>query len=274
MQYGCHVSLGKGLLDAAKRAKDLGADTFQIFSKNPKSLREKKIDIEDAKKGREFCQTNNLTLILHTPYITNLSTPKEDLHELTVRSLIEDLHIAEAYGAIGAVVHCGKHVEMGEEYGLNKMIETLDEILENYNGSAKLLLENTAGQGSELGLAPETLMYIRNSTKYPEKIGFCFDTCHAFAAGEWNEGSFNNFIERAEQTGYLANIACIHFNDSKAPFNSRKDRHAKIGKGEIGSEALAKFLHCEKLQHIPFILETPVDDEEEYRDEIEYIKTI
>ncbi|GBF11080.1 deoxyribonuclease IV [Tepidibacillus infernus] len=271
MQLGCHISVSKGLEKAAQKAHELGAETFQVFTKNPRGLKPKKVDMKDALNGVEFCKEHGITVICHTPYITNLSTPKEDLQEVTIRSIVEDLNIAEAYGAIGAVVHCGKHVGEGEEYGIKRMIETLDLILEQYDGPVKLLLENTAGQGSELGLAPETLMEIRNNTKYPEKIEFCFDTCHAFAAGQWNEEQFDDFIKRAEEAGYLEHIKVIHFNDSKVPFNSRKDRHEKIGQGEIGAKALQKFLQCEKLEHIPFILETPVTEEEEYKDEIVYL---
>lgn len=274
MQLGCHISVSKGLRKAAEKAIELGAETFQIFTKNPRGLRPKKIDVVDAEAGVEFCKEHGITVVCHTPYITNLSTPDRGLHEATIRSIIEDLKIAEAYGAIGAVVHCGKHVGEGEEYGIKRMVETLDEILEDYNGPVQLLLENTAGQGSELGLDPQTLMDIRSQTKFPDKIGFCFDTCHAFAAGQWNEETFEEFIKRSDQVGYLDHIKVIHFNDSKVPFNSRKDRHAKIGQGEIGSKALQKFLQCEKLKEVPFILETPVEEEEEYKEEILYLREL
>src|SRR5581483_623421 len=119
---------------------------------------------------------HGIQLIAHTPYISNLSTPKEDLHQLTIRSIREDLDIAEAYGAIGAVVHCGKHVGQGEEVGRRRMVETINLILADYEGNTHLLLENTAGQGSELGLTLDELMEIRQATDNPEKIGFCFDT--------------------------------------------------------------------------------------------------
>ncbi|QDX95219.1 Endonuclease IV [Brevibacillus laterosporus] len=274
MKIGCHISVAKGLEKAAMQAVHLGAQSFQVFTKNPRGLKPKKIDHKDADKGVEIMTKHDITLVCHTPYITNLSTPKEDLQEVTIRSIVEDLHIAEAYGAIGAVVHCGKHVGEGEEYGTKRMVETLDLILEQYNGPVKLLLENTAGQGTELGLTVHALEEIRKASKYPEKIGYCFDTCHAFAAGQWDEESFDKLVEDMEQTGYLNSLVCIHFNDSKVPFGSRKDRHEKIGKGEIGSDALAKFLRSEKLQHLPVVLETPVDDEQEYADELVYVRDL
>ncbi|WP_028987710.1 deoxyribonuclease IV [Thermicanus aegyptius] len=273
MYIGCHISVGKGIYAAAERAVELGARSFQVFSKNPRSLKPKKIDYEDAEKAVRFMKERDLKLILHTPYITNLSSPKEDLTEITISSLKEDLHIAEVFGSPGAVVHVGKHVGEGEEFGFRRMVETLNAILGDYNGPVKLLLENTAGQGSEMGLTLKELMRIREATDVADKIGFCFDTCHGFAAGIWNGETYGELVEEMEKTGYLEHLMAIHFNDSKAPFHSRKDRHEKIGKGEIGSEALSRFIHDPHFQSLPIILETPVEDEWEYRDEMEYIRT-
>ncbi|SEN07786.1 deoxyribonuclease IV [Lihuaxuella thermophila] len=271
MKIGCHISVAKGFHKAAMRARELGAESFQVFTKNPRGLRPKKIDLADAERGKAFCEKHGITLVAHTPYITNLSTPKQDLHEVTIRSIKEDLHIAEAYGAVGAVVHCGKHVGEGEEYGKRRMIETLNRILSDYEGTTKLLLENTAGQGSELGLTIRELMEIRSATDYPERIGFCFDTCHGFAAGVWSADTYEELLKEMEETGYLNELVAIHFNDSKAPYNSRKDRHEKIGKGEIGAEALSLFLRDKRLEGLPVILETPVEEEQEYADEMVYL---
>lgn len=274
MYIGCHMSVGNGLFAATKKALELGARSFQVFSKNPRSLRPKKIDEEDAARAVRLMREEDLKIILHTPYITNLSSPKDDLHALTISSLKEDLRIAEAFGAPGAVVHVGKHVGEGEEYGFRRMVETLNAILKDYHGPVKLLLENTAGQGSEMGLTIRDLVRIREATDVPEKIGFCFDTCHGFAAGIWNEETYHDLIQEMVETGYLQDLYAIHLNDSKAPFRSHKDRHEKIGKGEIGAKALSKFLHDDHFRSLPMILETPVEDEVEYRDEMEYVRTL
>jgi deoxyribonuclease IV len=271
MKIGCHISVAKGLTKAAQKAYELGAESFQVFTKNPRGLKPKQLNLEDADQGRRFCEEHEIMLIAHTPYITNLSTPKEDLHRVTVRSIKEDLRIAEAYGAVGAVVHCGKHVGQGEEWGRQRMIETLNLILADYEGDTLLLLENTAGQGSELGLTIKELMAIRQATDYPSKIGFCFDTCHGFAAGIWEKETFPDLMKEMETSDYLQHLVAIHFNDSKVPYHSRKDRHAKIGKGEIGTEALALFLHVPQLEGKPIILETPVEDEREYAEEIQFL---
>ena len=271
MKIGCHISVAKGFYKAAQRARELGADSFQVFTKNPRGLRPKKLNHTDAERGKHFCEEHGISLVCHTPYITNLSTPKPDLHEVTIRSIKEDLMIAEAYGAVGAVVHCGKHVGEGEEYGRKRMVETLNKILADYEGKTKLLLENTAGQGSELGLTIQELVEIREATDKPEKIGFCFDTCHGFAAGIWTEETFSDLVSEMEDTKYLENLVAIHFNDSKAPSGSRKDRHEKIGKGEIGAEALSLFLKEPRFEGLPVVLETPVDDEQEYSEEMKYL---
>ncbi|MGA8941390.1 MAG: deoxyribonuclease IV [Thermoactinomyces sp.] len=274
MKIGCHISVSKGLLKAAKRAHELGADAFQVFTKNPRALRPKKLNLNDAEKGKKYCEEQGITLVCHTPYITNLSTPKPDLHEVTIRSIKEDLAIADAFGAVGAVVHCGKHVGEGEEYGRRRMVETLNLILEEYEGNTKLLLENTAGQGSELGLSIRELVEIRAAVNRPEKIGFCFDTCHAYAAGVWNGETFADLVNEMEETKYLENLVAIHFNDSKAPWGSRKDRHEKIGKGEIGAESLSLFLNEPRFEDLPVVLETPVEDEQEYAEEIRYLREL
>lgn len=274
MYIGCHMSVGKGLYAAAERADQFGARSFQVFSKNPRSLKPKKIDWEDAEKAVRLMKEKDLKLILHTPYITNLSSPKEDLHAITISSLREDLQIAEAFGSPGAIVHVGKHVGEGEAFGFRRMVETLNAILKDYDGPVKLLLENTAGQGSEMGLTITELMRIREATEVPEKIGFCFDTCHGFAAGIWNKERYQSLIQEMEETGYIKHLMAIHFNDSKAPYESHKDRHEKIGKGEIGAEALSLFLHDDHFRELPIILETPVDDEVEYRDEMAYVRSL
>ncbi|MBA4547592.1 deoxyribonuclease IV [Thermoactinomyces intermedius] len=271
MKIGCHISVAKGFYKAAQKARELGADSFQVFTKNPRGLRPKKLNHTDAERGRQFCEEHGISLVCHTPYITNLSTPKPDLHEVTIRSIKEDLMIAEAYGAVGAVVHCGKHVGEGEAYGRERMVETLNKILADYEGNTKLLLENTAGQGSELGLTIQELVDIREATDAPEKIGFCFDTCHGFAAGIWMEETFSDLVNEMEKTKYLENLVAIHFNDSKAPAGSRKDRHEKIGKGEIGEKALSLFLKEPRFEGLPVVLETPVEDEQEYSEEMKYL---
>ncbi|OUM87776.1 MAG: endonuclease IV [Bacillus thermozeamaize] len=272
MKLGCHISVAQGFAQAARKAVALGAESFQVFTKSPRSLKSKKVDVADAEKGVAYCKEQGLSVITHTPYITNLSTPDPGLQEATIRSLQEDLIISGHYGAIGAVVHCGKHVGEGEELGIQRMIDTINRILDGTESPALLLLENTAGQGSELGKELETLVRVREAVEQKDRLGFCFDTCHSFAAGLWQGGELEQFLHLAKETGYLPHVKAVHLNDSKAPYDSRKDRHEKIGQGEIGLEAILDFLESFPLSGMPVVLETPVQREEEYADEMEMVR--
>lgn len=274
VKIGCHLSIAKGLEAAAKNAVRLNAQAFQFFSKNPRGFRSKTINREDADKGVALMRQHGLATIAHSPYITNLSTPKPDLQELTVRSLVEDLTICDAYGTPGLVVHSGKHVDMGESYGLDRMVETLNLILEAYQGPCRILLENTAGQGSEVGTTLEQLVQTRARTIAPERVGFCFDTCHGFAAGLWNAELLPAFLQTARDTGYLQALQAIHFNDSKGPFGNHRDRHEFIGKGNIGEEALSAFLRSPEFQVLPVLLETPAENEADYGPEMAYVRRL
>lgn len=274
VKIGCHLSIAKGFEAAVKNALRLEAESFQFFSKNPRAFKSKKVDLADAAKGIALMREHGLIAIAHSPYITNLSTPKPDLQELTVRSLVEDLTICDAYGSPGLVVHSGKHVEMGETYGQDRMVETLNLILAEYQGPCQILLENTAGQGSEIGTTLEQLMATRARTNAPERIGFCFDTCHGFAAGIWSGETLAEFLQAGRETGYFEELRAIHLNDSKGPFGNRRDRHELIGKGEIGTEALRAFLRTPEFRDLPAMLETPVEDEAAYGPEMAYVREL
>ncbi|MHB9145677.1 MAG: deoxyribonuclease IV [Symbiobacteriia bacterium] len=274
VKIGCHLSIAKGFEATVKNALRLEAEAFQFFSKNPRAFKSKKVDLADAEKGVALMRQHGLAAIAHSPYITNLSTPKPDLQELTVRSLVEDLTICDAYGTPGLVVHSGKHVEMGESFGLGRMVETLNLILAAYQGPCQILLENTAGQGSEIGTTLEQLVETRARTEAPERIGFCFDTCHGFAAGLWSGDGLQEFLKAGRETGYFEHLRAIHLNDSKGPFGNRRDRHELIGKGEIGAAALGAFLRTPEFQTLPVLLETPVEDQDEYGPEMAYVREL
>lgn len=274
MKLGCHISISKGLKKAAETAVRLGAESFQIFTKNPRSFRGKSPDPKDAAAGVAFCQEHQIPVVAHAPYITNLSTPDEELRTISIASLVLDLQIAEAYGAVGLVCHMGKHVGQGEEYGMKRMAETIDMILDQYKGPVPFLLENTAGQGTELGLSIEQCLEARAMTSSPERIGFCFDTCHAFVAGQYLPETWDAFMEQARSRGYWELVKAIHLNDSKVEHGSRKDRHAAIGKGFIGEEGIATLLKSGAFAGRPVVLETPVDSEEDYGPEMAYTRTL
>ncbi|HWI51882.1 MAG TPA: deoxyribonuclease IV [Symbiobacteriaceae bacterium] len=273
MKLGCHISIAKGYAAAVESAHRLGCEAFQFFTKNPRAFKGKSADPTEAAKGRALLAEYGLVAVAHAPYITNLSTPDPELREISIASLVQDLENAEAYGAIGTVCHMGKHVGEGEEKGMDRMIDTLNELLERYTGPCPLLLENTAGQGTELGTTLEQCLEVRNRVVQPDRIGFCFDTCHGFAAGAYRADGWAAFVEHAQAIGYWAHLKTLHLNDSKFDYACRKDRHANLGKGFIGESGIAEILGSPALAGLPVLLETPVETEDDYLPEMTYART-
>lgn len=255
-------------------AHGLGCESLQFFTKNPRAFKGKPADPAEAAQGRLLMEQYGLVAVAHAPYITNLSTPDPVLQEISIASLKLDLENAEAYGAVGCVCHMGKHVGQGEAYGMQRMVETLDLLLEQYQGPCRLLLENTAGQGSELGTSMEQCVDARSRVAQPQRIGFCFDTCHGFAAGAYTLDTWGDFVTRGRALGYWEHVKAIHLNDSKFDAGSRKDRHANLGKGFIGESGLAYLLRSGAFAGLPVVLETPVENEAEYGPEIAYARSL
>jgi deoxyribonuclease IV len=267
MIFGCHVSIREGYLAAAKLAYKKGASAFQFFPKNPRSLMVKDFDQEDALSCREFCEAHQLTSIIHTPYPTSL-TPTADKKSLTIQSIINDLTIADACGAIGVVIHFGSPIQSSdplESYQL--MIEMLNLVLEQWEGEALILIENIAG--GSMGVTLEEHVQVRNLSQYPEKIGFCFDTCHAFASGLWNGVNTDHLIQKGISLCYWSEVKAFHLNNSKYQTGSGKDRHANIFQnGYIKETEFNNMITQPMFQNIPFILETPKDEGISYEEEI------
>ncbi|MFL6556903.1 MAG: deoxyribonuclease IV [Bacillus sp. (in: firmicutes)] len=274
MIFGSHVSIRNGYLGAAKQAVANHASAFQYFPKNPRSLSIKDFDREDAKSCKEFCRNHQIHSIAHTPYSTNL-TPSPDKEQLTIDSLLNDLDIANTCGSIGVVVHYGSqisHTDPLASYHL--MLKILNEVLSQWEGDCLILLENNAGTKGALGTTLEELVQIRNLCDFPEKIGFCLDTCHAFASGLWNGENTADLIAKGESLGYFEQLKAIHLNNSKYPSGSKKDRHANIFQtnGYIKAEQLKGLLEAPIFQGIPLVLETPDDEGISHKEEIELLK--
>lgn len=274
MKLGCHISIAKGFPAAVESAHALGCEAFQFFTKNPRAFKGKPADPVEAAKGRLLMEQYGLVAVAHAPYITNLSTPDPELQAISIASLKLDLENAEAYGAVGCVCHMGKHVGQGEEYGMQRMVETLDLLLEQYQGPCLLLLENTAGQGSELGTSMEQCVEVRSRVAQPHRIGFCFDTCHGFAAGAYTVDTWDEFVAHGQALGYWKQLKAIHCNDSRFDAGSRKDRHANLGKGFIGEAGIAHLLRSGAFAGLPVVLETPVENEADYGPEITYARSL
>ena len=274
MIYGSHVSIRNGYLGAAKQAVANHASAFQYFPKNPRSLSIKDFDQEDAKNCKQFCQAHQLQSIAHTPYSTSL-TPSKDKQELTIHSLLNDLEIANACGSIGVVVHYGSQIsETDPLASYHLMLAMLNGVLIQWDGDCLILLENNAGTKGALGTTFEELVQIRSLCDYPEKIGFCLDTCHAFASGLWTGENSDELVKTGESLGYFAELKAIHLNNSKYPAGSKKDRHANIfhSNGHINQKKLQQLVMAPVFKGIPLVLETPDDEGMTHKEEIERLK--
>jgi deoxyribonuclease IV len=274
MLVGCHVSIRDGYREAAKNAYQQGAKAFQYFPKNPRSLTVKAFDERDAQACKQYCQQHALQSIAHTPYPTNLAVDDQTLYRVTVDSLLNDLAIADACGSIGVVVHFGqfKGEKQDPLYGYLRMIEMLNDILGKWHGEALLLIENNAGQGNRMGTTLEELTQVRSLIEQPQKVGFCLDTCHAFASTLWQGENWSEVAEHARQLGYLQHVKAVHLNDSMYPHQSFRDRHANIGKGFIPEGGFEAIFATPEFQEIPFILETPHLSGKTHQGEIAYVK--
>ncbi|MEW9698826.1 deoxyribonuclease IV [Paenibacillus sp. SI8] len=273
MFIGSHVSTRGGYIGAAKLAYSLGANAFQYFPMNPRSLATKKVNARDAEACAQFCQNHEMLSIGHAPYPLNPAVDEEE-RSLMVQLLLNGLHITEACGSVGLVVHFGKYVGKDSLQGYKNIIQCLNSATRDYRGSSLILLENQAGEGAQLGLTLEELAQVRKLCDHPDKIGFCLDTCHAFASGLWRGDDWTELEARAEQLDYLPHLKAVHLNDSMYPYGSRKDRHANIGRGYIGNGNLQQLLASERLQHIPFVLETRTASGGTHRSEIAHVRML
>ncbi|OBZ18181.1 endonuclease IV [Bacillus sp. FJAT-27264] len=273
-KIGAHVSIRGGYGRAARFAWESGATSFQYFPKNPRSLKLKPVDGRDAEDCASFCRENGIVSIAHTPYPTNMAAGKDAAipGAVMVSSLRNDLEIAEACGSLGIVVHFGQFGGMEPLQGYQNIIQCMNATLASWEGRTKLLIENQAGNHGREGMTLEELVKVRELSQYPDKIGFCFDTCHAYAAGIWNPEDTEALLRRGDDLGYWPHLVAIHLNDSKYPLASRRDRHAAIGRGYIGEKGLAGLLTSEPLQGAALVMETEKGPDGSHSREISLVK--
>jgi deoxyribonuclease-4 len=267
MRAGSHVSTRFGYRKAAEYAVAIGGNAFQYFPKNPRSLATKTFNRDDAQRCASWCKDQDIVSIAHGPYSVNPAIEGEMAQQMAMCTL-NDLDIAEACGSIGVVVHFGHYKGKDPLQGYRNIIQWMNSVTSLWNGKAKILLENQAGHQGPMGTTPEELMQIRAMCQVPEKVGFCLDTCHLYASGEWRQGEWQSFAERARKLGFWENVSAIHLNDSRYPAGSRKDRHASIAEGCIGKEGFRDLLSTPELKGVPLLLETPAGQDGTHRDQL------
>lgn len=259
---GAHQSIAGGYYKAVEIAHRTGCECVQIFSKNNNQWRAKPISPEEAQQFRDALKTLGVSHpISHDSYLINLGSPDDELWKKSIDAFVVELQRAEQLGIPYVVTHPGSYTTSTEARGLKRISRALNEVDRQTKGiAAKCLLENTAGQGSNLGWRFEHLVAIRDGLRDPDRLGgVCIDTCHLFAAGYAlsTEKDVKATLRQIDKTIGLEQVKAFHLNDSKAKFGSRVDRHAGIGRGEIGLEAFRVLMNDRRLRRTPMYLETP-----------------
>ena len=267
------MSIAAGLEKTAKNVVKMEANTMQIFSRNPRGSIYKTYSDEEVQKFQEIRRGNGFGPILaHAPYTMNLASEKESVYEFACTVIREDIRRMDALEIENLVFHPGSHTGIGVEAGIQNIIAGLNQAI---TGQEKIcvLLETMSGKGTEIGAKFEELKAIRDGVLHPERIGICLDTCHVYAAGYDIVENLDGVLEEFDRILGLDLLRAIHLNDSMMPFDSHKDRHAVIGGGEIGMDALLRVIRHPRLRGIPFYLETPLDDRG-HKEEIAKIKSL
>jgi deoxyribonuclease-4 len=275
-RLGVHVSIAGGIEKAADRARELGCSAMQIFSRNPRGWRASPFPLPMVRAFREKVKQFNLDpVVVHAPYLLNLASGNRELHRRSAKELSEDLKRAEQLGARYAVTHLGSAGEQGPGTGRNRVVQALKRILEQgFEGT--LLLENSAGGGNRVGASFEEVAQIMGGAGDDPRVGFCFDSCHGFAAGYDFRSPEQcwKLVKELDRTIGLERLKLIHLNDCSGALGSHRDRHQHIGKGEIGLTGFRSFLGQEALRKIPMILETPKEGPRDDRNNLARIRAL
>lgn len=254
---GCHLSSSKGYLAMGKTALSIGANTFQFFTRNPRGGKAKAVDPQDAAALMKLAEENNFgPLLAHAPYTMNPCAAEPRLLEFAEMVMTEDLQALEYVPGNLYNFHPGSHVKQGAEIGIEKIAAMLNRVLFAEQHTT-VLLETMAGKGSEVGRSFEELAAILDKVQLKDKMGVCLDTCHIFDAGYDIVNSLDEVLTSFDKLIGLERLKAIHLNDSLNMLGSRKDRHACIGAGNIGLEALTAVINHPALKNLPFYLETP-----------------
>lgn len=263
---GAHMSIAGGYYKAVERGAKVGCDVIQVFTKNNNQWRAKPLTDDDAVKFKNAMTETGVTHPLsHASYLINLASPKPDLRQKSIDAMVVELQRADALGIPYVVFHPGSFTTSTEEEGLDAIVGSLNKIHRETDALDSIpLLENTAGQGSNLGWKFEHLAFIIDHVKQPERVGVCIDTCHTFAAGHplGTPKDYAATIGAMDSTFGIRKIKAFHLNDSKKEFGSRKDRHEHIGEGEMGIEPFRLLVNDKRFKKIPMYLETEKGERE------------
>lgn len=257
LTIGCHLSTTKGFKAMGETALSIGANTFAFFTRNPRGGKAKAIDPDDAAALRALLAENNFgTLVAHAPYTLNPCSDKPHAREFALDCMADDLVRMEAVPHSYYNFHPGSHVKQGADIGIQLIAKLLNKVLAPEQ-TTTVLLETMAGKGTEVGRTFKELAAIIERVELNSHLGVCLDTCHIFDGGYDIVNNLDGVLEEFDRVIGLERLRALHINDSKNPLGSHKDRHERIGAGNIGLDAFARIVQHPALKSLPFILETP-----------------
>ena len=275
-RVGAHVSISGGVEKAVERQKNETGNCGQIFAGSPRTWAVSEYTEEDGERFQALRDEEDQNpYVIHSTYLVNLGTPKDDLFEKSLKCLQAELDAAEKLNVEYVVFHPGAHTGSGRDNGLTRIAEGIDEL--DIPEGVTLLLENTAGKGTTLGKSMGDLREIMERAETDNgKIGVCIDTCHAHAAGYElrEEKGFQDFLQEIEEDLGLESVKVLHLNDSKDEKGSEKDNHEDIGYGKIGDKGFSNIVNSEKLEDLPMVLETPSNNRASYKENIEHLRSL
>lgn len=270
---GCHLSISGGYENMGKVALSIGANTFQFFTRNPRSSRVRNTNIDDVKALAALLRENGFgPLIAHAPYTYNPAAAKEDIREFTASAMREDVELLENIPGTLYNFHPGCHVGQGADMGIRLCSDVLNKVI-TPGQSTTVLIETMSGKGSEIGCTFEEVRAIIDGVDEDKRphVGVCLDTCHVSDGGYDIAGDTEGVLDEFDRVVGLDRLKGIHLNDSKNPIGAHKDRHEKIGEGFLTLEGITKVINSPRLAGLPFCLETP-NEVEGYAAEIKLLK--
>ncbi len=277
LKLGAHVSISGSIYQAVDRAVELKCNTFQIFTRNPQGWRFKELDPKEVEEFIRKVKENKLVgPVAHAPYLPNLASPRDDIYKLSVETLRAELDRCGKLHVPYLVMHLGSHLGAGIEAGLKRLVEGCNKALSSVRNNVMFVLEIMAGQKNSMGSTFEDVKRIYDGIEQKDRVGICFDTCHAFAAGYdlRDRKTLNETIRKFDEIIGLKLLMVVHLNDSKGELGLGLDRHEHIGMGQIGKDGFRAVLHHPALKKLPMILETPDDERGDYSTDLNTLRKL
>jgi deoxyribonuclease-4 len=274
VKVGMHVSISGSIDKANDRARELTCDTFQMFTRNPRGWKFRKLKSSEAEIFRNKASSYQLSpIVSHMPYLPNLSSPQKLIYNKSVKSLGAELDRCAMLGIPYIVTHLGSHMGKGSDLGLERLVGAINTAISESGSGVIVLLENTAGTKNSMGSSFEEIKMIVNRVEDKKRVGLCFDTAHAYAAGYdlHSPRGVDETLSKFDSVLGLKLLKVVHLNDSQVGLGSGRDRHEHIGLGYIGEAGFKALLKHPAIQGLPCILETPIDDR---RDEVGNLRKV